>query len=129
MKLAIAFVVFIAIHLVAFLLNTGKVDMYRSLYGNELLFLVSALAGSIAYVLFFKLVPYFKFLSYLGNHTIVILATHIRMLTVIKLVLLLVFGMTVFQFSEIEKLLLSVIQVVMVIPIIWLVNKYIPILD
>jgi len=128
-QVGIGFLIFFALHLFAFFFNPGKVDMYRSLYGNELLFFVSGLAGSIAYVLFFKLVPVFKFFSYLGNHTIVILATHIRMLTVIKLLMLVVFGITVFQFSEVEKLLLSIVQVIMVIPIIWLVNKYAPILD
>ncbi|MFC7356172.1 acyltransferase family protein [Jejudonia soesokkakensis] len=128
-KAAIAFVVFLGINILGFYLNTGKVDMYRSLYGNELLFFVSGLAGSIASVLFFKAVPIFKFLSYLGRHTIVILATHLRMLTAIKLVLVFIFGITVFEFTEIEKVLLSVLQLIMIVPIIWFVNKYIPILD
>lgn len=128
-KTIIACSVFIGINIISFYLNTGKVDMYRSLYGNELLFFVSGLAGSIAFVLFFKAVPFFKFLSYLGNHTIVILATHLRMLTVIKLGVVLIFGMTVFEFTETEKVLLSVLQILMTIPIIWVVNKYIPILD
>lgn len=117
------------IHLAAFYYNTTKPDMYRSIYGNELLFFISGLTGSFAYLLFFKLVPVFKFLGYLGRHTIVLLATHSRMLTVIKLALMLILGVTVFNFSEIEKLILSIIQIIMVIPVIWLVNKYAPILD
>jgi fucose 4-O-acetylase-like acetyltransferase len=128
-KAVIALIVFIGINILAFYLNSGKVDMYRSQYGNEMLFFVSGLAGSIAFVLFFKVVPFFKFLSYLGNHTIVILATHLRMLTGIKLVMLFIFGMTVFEFTEVEKVMLSVLQISMIIPIIWFVNKYIPILD
>ena len=119
----------LAVHIAAFYFNTSKVDMYRALYGNELLFFMSGLAGSIAYILFFKLVPIFSFLSYLGKHTLVILATHIRMLTVIKLVLLAVVGVTVFEFTEIQKVGLSVVQIILIIPIVWLVNKYIPILD
>ncbi len=123
------FVLFLACNILTFYLNTDKVDMYRSVYGNEFLFFVGGLAGSIAVVLFFKLIPVFTILSYLGRHTIVLLATHIRMLTLIKIVAFFIFGVTVFNFTEVEKLALSVAQVIMVIPIIWLVNKYVPILD
>lgn len=129
LKTAICFVLFLSIHLLTFYFNPEKVDMYRSIYGSELLFFFSGLFGAIAYILFFKLVPIFSFLSYLGRHTIVLLATHVRMLTVIKLGLMVIFGMTVFEFTEIEKFGLAILQVLLVIPIIWLVNKYLPILD
>lgn len=117
------------IHVVTFYYNPSKVDMYRSLYGDEVFFFVSGLTGSVAYLLFFKLVPVFNFLSYLGKHTIVILATHLRALTVIKLVLMLVVGMTVFEFTEWQKFVVAIVQVLLVIPVIWLVNKYAPLLD
>jgi fucose 4-O-acetylase-like acetyltransferase len=123
------FVLLLACSIFSFNLNPEKVDMYRSVYGNDLLFFVSGLAGSVAVVLFFKLVPVFTFLSYLGRHTIVLLATHIRMLTLIKSVAFFIFGITVFNFTEAEKLFLSVAQVIMAVPIIWFVNKYVPILD
>lgn len=118
-----------AIHIITFLLNTLKVDMYRSLYGHETLFLISGISGSIAYILLLKTLPHLKFLSYLGRHTIVLLAAHTRALTLIKFVLMLIIGTTVFEFTEIEKLILAVVQIILVIPVIWLVNKYIPILD
>ena len=121
------FFVLFALHILFFYFNTEKVDMYRSIYGTELFFFISGLCGSMAYVLLFKMIPIFKPLGYLGNNSIVILATHLRALTVIKLVLLLIFGMTVFQFSEVEKVVLSICQIALIIPIIWLVNKYLPI--
>lgn len=117
------------IHIITFYLNTLKVDMYRSLYGQEALFIISGISGSIAYILLLKTLPFLKFLSYLGRHTIVLLATHTRALTLIKLILMLVLGTTLFEFSEVEKLILAVVQIILVIPVIWLVNKYIPILD
>ncbi|MBT8262756.1 MAG: acyltransferase family protein [Bacteroidia bacterium] len=129
MRSAYFFLFALIINIMAFYYNPEKVDMYRSIYGNEVLFFVSGFAGSIAFVLFFKIVPVFAFLSYLGRHTIVLLATHIRMLTVIKMIAFFIFGVTVFNFTEAEKLLLSAAQVIMVIPIIWFVNKYAPILD
>jgi len=126
---ALLFLLFFGIHFIGFYINPEKVDMYRSIYGNEALFFLSGLSGAIAYLMFFKLVPVFSFFAYLGRHTIVLLAAHMRMLTVVKLVLMVIFGMTVFEFTEIEKFGLAILQVLLVIPIIWLVNKYLPILD
>ena len=71
------FVLCITINILCFTYNPSKVDMYRSVYGNEALFFISGLSGAIAYVLLFKIIPIFSFLSYLGKHTIVLLATHI----------------------------------------------------
>ena len=48
------------IHITTFLLNTLKVDMYRSLYGHELLFLISGITGSVAYILLLKTIPLFR---------------------------------------------------------------------
>ncbi len=73
--------------------------------------------------------PCFKFFSYLGKHTIILLATHLRTLTVIKLVFYLILGITVFEFNEWQKVGLTVLQIILIIPVIWLVNKYAPILD
>jgi fucose 4-O-acetylase-like acetyltransferase len=129
-KKAILFMIgFFVVNVITFYYNPLKIDMYRSIYGNELLFLISGISGSLAFILLFKLVPIFKFFSYLGKHTIIILATHLRMLTLIKLVFYLVLGMTVFEFNEWQKIGLSVLQIVLLVPIIWLVNKYTPILD
>ena len=121
--------VMLGIHFIAFYLNPEKIDMYRSIYGNPMLFLLSGAAGSIAYLLLFKLLPEFRILTYLGRHSIVILATHLRALTLIKLLLFIALGSTVFVFSEWEKLGLSVIQLALIVPVIWVVNKTFPILD
>lgn len=123
------FTLMLGIHLIAFYLNPEKIDMYRSIYGNPLLFLLSGAAGSMAYLLLFKLLPRLSVLSYLGQHSIVILATHLRALTLIKLLLFLALSSTVFVFSEWEKLGLSVIQLALIVPLIWMVNKTFPILD
>lgn len=123
------FLILMGLHLFAFYLNPSKIDMYRSIYGNPLLFVISGAAGSIAYILFFKMLPYFKVLSYFGQHSIVILATHIRTLTVIKFGLYLVLGTSVFAFTEWEKLGLTFLQLILIIPIIWVVYKHLPILD
>lgn len=125
----IIFLVLMGFHLFAFYFNPSKIDMYRSIYGNPLLFIISGAAGSIAYILFFKMLPYFKVLSYFGQHSIVILATHLRALTVIKFGFYLVLGTSVFAFTEWEKLGLTFLQLTLITPVIWVVNKTLPILD
>lgn len=121
--------IMLGIHLIAFYFNPEKIDMYRSIYGNPMLFLLSGAAGSMAYLLLFKLLPELRIFTYFGRHSIVILATHLRALTLIKLLLFLALGSTVFAFSELEKLGLSVIQLALNVPVIWVVNKIFPILD
>lgn len=128
-KAIILGLLFLAINIITFYFNPSKVDMYRSIYGEEILFFISGLSGSLAVVLLLKSFPVFKFFSYLGKHTIILLATHLRALTVIKLVILLITGVAVFEFTETEKILVAIVQVLILIPVIWLINKYTPILD
>jgi len=119
----------IGIHLICFYGNPEKVDMYRSTYGQPILFFISGFTGALTYVLFFKLFPIAPFLGYLGKHTIVLLATHSRLLTVLKMIAFIVLGVTVFTFTEWQKFVLAILQVILAIPVIWFINKYIPILD
>jgi len=121
-------IVFGIIHFTFFSLNS-KVDMYRSIYGNEFFFVMNGVSGTIFYLMLIKSIPIFKFFSFIGKSTIPILALHLRVLTVIKLVLLVVLGITVFKFSELQKVVISIIQILMLIPIIYLINKFIPILN
>lgn len=121
-------VIFGIIHFTFFSLNS-KVDMYRSIYGNEFLFIINGISGTLFYLMLIKNIPIFKFLSYIGKSTISILALHLRALTVIKFVLLIVFGITVFSFTELQKFLISIIQILILIPVIYIINKYLPILN
>lgn len=126
-----SYVVFLALgilHFFTFFLN-DKIDMYRSQYGNILLFIVNGTLGILFYVGLFKTLPKIKVFSYLGRNTIIILATQLRAMTFIKLVFVVGLGVSVFNFSEIEKLLLSIIQILLILPVIYVVNKYIPVLN
>ena len=109
--------------------------MYRSIYGSPLLFLISGSSGALAYILLFKKLgtlgfdKLFKPLVYLGQNTVVILATHLRALTVIKALLLAVLGLSVFEFTELQKFILAWVQIALLIPVIYLINRYAPILN
>ena len=116
------------IHLITYDLNI-KIDMYRAIYGNELLFFLHGLIGSFFYILLLKKLPTIPFLSLLGKMTIPILAMQIRALTFIKLILMLLFGFTFFNFTEFQKIAITIIQIALIIPIALIINKYIPVLN
>lgn len=115
-------------HSILYFFNT-KVDMYRSVYGNQFVFITSGVFGCLFWLMFFKSFPVFNFLSYLGKNTIVILGSHTRVLTVIKLIILIVGGSAIFNFNEFTKIGISVLQIILMIPIIYLINKYLPLLN
>jgi len=116
------------IHFILFTFN-GKIDMYRSVYSNEFLFIINGVSGTLFYLLLFKSFQKLKFFEFLGKFTIPILALQIRALTLIKLILVLAFGVSVFNFTEIQKLLLSIIQIVIIVPLLFAINKYVPFLN
>lgn len=117
----------LVIHFVFVFLNP-KVDMYRAIYNNEFLFAINGISGTIVVVLLLKLITLPKIVSYLGNNTIVILALHLRALTFIKIILL-VFGISNFEFNEWTKFFISILQILIILPLIPLINRYTPILN
>ncbi|WP_299670256.1 acyltransferase family protein [uncultured Polaribacter sp.] len=124
----ILFLVFI-FHLILSFLAFQKVDMYRSIYGNEFFFLLNSFCGILFWILLFKKFNRFSFLSFLGRNTIPILALQIRSITFIKAVLFFLIGIEIFDFNEFEKIVLVLFQLIIMYPIILLVNKYAPIFN
>lgn len=125
------FVLFLAHILISFNL-IDKIDMYRSIYGNEFLFLLTASIAISFWMLVFKRLKRFKklnFLAFLGKNTIPLLAMHIRSITVIKLFLLLFWSSKSFAFNEIEKIILVVLQLIIMYPVLIFINKKAPILN
>lgn len=109
------------------LLNS-KVDMYRSMYGNMVLFIITGLSGTLFIILISKKIKFHNSLIFLGRHTIPLLALQLRALTVVKLVLICI-GIQVISFNEPIKFLLTFVQVLIILPVIFLVNRYLPILN
>lgn len=65
----------------------------------------------------------------MGQNTVVILATHLRALTLIKALLLVLLGWSVFEFTELQKFILAWVQIALLIPVIYLINRYATILN
>jgi len=116
------------LHFLTFRFNT-KVDIYRSNYGDILFFIINGVLGISFYIGLFKLLPEIKWLSYLGKNTISILALQIRAMTFIKLVLLILMGIHIYSFNEFQKFYLAIFQVLLILPVAFFINKYLPILN
>lgn len=106
-----------------------KVDMYRALYGNPALFLLNGITGSLFVLCFFKVFPVFKFLGFIGKFSLVILALQLLAMSFIKFAMMVVWNQTQFDFSETERFLYSILQIAMMVPAFFLINKYAPILN
>ena len=117
------------IHMAVSLFLLQKIDMYRSTYGNEILFLLNSLVGFLFWGSLFKNFLLLKFLVFLGKNTIPILALQARALSFIKLFLFLILGLSIFEFTEFEKVIITLGQLIILFPILIFINKYIPILN
>lgn len=116
------------IHLFLFQYNV-RIDLFKSDYGDYILFVINGLSGSLFYISLFKYFPKIKVLSFFGLNSILVLAAQQRAMSLIKLFLVVFFGVELFNFTELEKVFYSIIQIIIIIPIIYFINKYIPILN
>lgn len=117
------------IHVAVSLFLLQKIDMYRSTYGNEILFLLNSLVGFLFWGSLFKNFLPLKFLVFFGKNTIPVLALQARALSFIKLFLFLILGLSIFEFTEFEKVILTLGQLIILFPILIFINKYTPILN
>jgi fucose 4-O-acetylase-like acetyltransferase len=120
--------IFLLVQLLLYNYNI-KIDMYRSIYGNEFLFLLNGLLGSLCVIFLFQSFPYFKLFSVIGKFTLLILALQLLAMTVIKLFLWKALGRESFHFSELERFFYAFIQIALIYPVFLIVNRYFPVLN
>lgn len=106
-----------------------KVDMFRANYGNEFYFILNGISGSLFVIFFFKLFPFFKFLQFIGKFSMLILVLQLLMMTFIKFTLLIVFHQSEFNFTQWERFYYSILQIILLIPSFYFINKYFPLLN
>ena len=107
----------------------SKVDMFRANYGNEFYFILNGISGSLFVLFFFKTFPVFNFLAFIGKFSLTILALQLLAMTFIKFILLEIFHQHEFNFSELEKFNFAILQILLLIPSFFIINKYLPILN
>lgn len=113
------------INLVTSYLN-GKVDMWSNSYGNLILFFLGAYSGILFLVFFIKkFILNNEFLEYIGKNSIVILAFHMRGITLIRVILIFFLGLNMPK-NIIFDLTFSFIEILICIPIIIFLNKCFP---
>jgi hypothetical protein len=119
---------FCIVHFLTYNYNI-KIDMYRAHYGNESFFILSGITGSLFVLFFFKSLPYFPFLAFIGKFSLIILALQLISMSFIKFVLLYGFHQSDFNFSEWKRFVFAILQIFLLVPSFFIINKYLPLLN
>jgi fucose 4-O-acetylase-like acetyltransferase len=106
----------------------SKVLVYALQFNNYFLFLVAACTGIICVFVLSSCIPSFRFLRFYGRNTIIILGLHIMGYSVIKGLLYFIFHVPVEVLNENAylKLLMATGNFIILAPVIYFVNQYIP---
>lgn len=122
------------IYIVAFLImniaskyfNDG-IDMYSNTYGSMLLFLISSYSGIIFLIFFIKnFIKKSKIFEYVGKNSLVMLVFHRRAMTVTKVLFIYLFQRKIPDGNLVFDLLYSCWEILLCIPVIIILNKYVP---
>ncbi|EEV21074.1 acyltransferase family protein [Treponema vincentii] len=106
----------------------GLIDMNSNFYGNIILFYLGAVSGILAMINFSKLFTNSKILIFIGRNTLVILALHGIIGSVIKGVMVFVFHLklNILNRNVMLNLVFTLITLLLSLPIILFINRYIP---
>jgi fucose 4-O-acetylase-like acetyltransferase len=106
----------------------GKTYMYNCQFNNYLLFLVTAFSGSFFLLYFSCLVPKIGLFDFFGRNTLVIMALHLLCFSFLKgtQVFALHIPLTVIDGNLPLCILYAMMAFVLLAPVIWLINKYLP---
>lgn len=102
--------------------------MSKNIYGSIVPFYLGAVGGIYIVIWCCMWIPRSKIMRYIGGNTIIILALHTQAHGLIKYFQQYVMGLphTFGNKSLIGGLVYLIIQVILLVPIIWLINKYCP---
>ena len=102
----------------------GRVDMYSGNYNNIILFIANSLLGIYMVVAISKSIHCGKIINFIGTNTIIILAFHIRALSLIKSIYLMIFSLPLKTTSIFNGvILIPIFEVILIIPIIFLLKQ------
>jgi fucose 4-O-acetylase-like acetyltransferase len=126
-KAWLAIVICLSIHVFAFQFNE-PVSFYYGEYGFLPLTYLTGIVGTLWIFLLIKELPINRGVSWVGRNTLLILAFHLSAMTVIKAILLFGFGQEV-TFTLWNSFLYSALQLLLLVPVILVINRYFPILS
>ena len=101
--------------------NTANAELFSLNFENPVLYILNAVLGSLIVINTFKEIKITKVLTKIGTNTLVIMSTHQSILS-----LVLYNYDNKFKGNDIQGLLLLLLIMIIEIPIIYIVNNYLP---
>lgn len=100
----------------------GPVDLYSLLYNNSVIYLLCGIIGSVFILITLKKLEYIRFkgLTYIGVNSIVIMATHQNIIRIFQRLL----GNQIDSFISGTLLLVTIL--IIEIPLVYIINNYLP---
>jgi fucose 4-O-acetylase-like acetyltransferase len=123
---ALFVILFFTIHLVGFQFN-GRILYYYGDYDIFPLMYINGIAGFVWALALFSLLPKSKYVVWVGQNTLPILAFHLLAMTFIKGIAFFGFG-TEIAFNPWLSLIYGVVQIIILVPAILFLNRYLPFL-
>ncbi len=113
---------FILINILIYL-NRDKLNILEK-YNIDLVYLIGGIFGSFGIIEIFKNIKSNKVIEFMGKNSLNLLAIHLRAMTVIKYIFVILLNKTLIEGNILINIVYSIFQVIICIPIILLINKY-----
>lgn len=106
----------------------GKIDMNMNMYNNLIMFYISAFSGILFLVFFIKKIKLKnKVIDFLGKNTLIIFAYHLRVNIIITILVTYILKLNLAD-NLIIGVILSIFQIILCLPLIYIFNRYLPFL-
>lgn len=119
-NLSILFIIALCVANIILSHFNGLVDLWSLQFGNIFLYTICSILGSVSIIHLFKKIKQSFILKYLGENSLIIMATHQVLLE--KFINVVTGG----QYTYLTGLLMLVLIVSIEIPIIYIINRYMP---
>lgn len=103
--------------------ENGKISIAVNSYNTVILALLSSVCISGGVMLILMKAPMIKTLDFIGKHTLPFLGYHIPLLRFFE------FWSVTEHFSEVHPLWIEAVVVVLLIPIVYIIDRFLPILE
>lgn len=114
--------IFILINVLIYL-NRDKLNILEK-YNIDLVYLIEGIFGSFGIIEIFKNIKLNKKIEFIGKNSLILLAFHERAMTGIKFVFIILLNKTLIESSVFIDIVYSIFQVIICIPAILIINKY-----
>jgi acyltransferase len=121
-------IIFFLINILTYQYN-GRIDYYYGMFGKSIIFMI--FNGLIAFFWIFiaiTYIPSIKAITWIGQNTLPILALHLSAMSFLKAISIYIFK-TQIILNTTNSFIFAIIQLIILIPIILVINRYLPFLS